>query len=112
VRWNLRPGAANRGIWKAGDLQRLPAEHRLVISTGKTSGLWPGRPASLKLEDLDVFRVVLARPVDDLLVPEPDNVARSGTELSTAVGATPSSAAAVVPRRRDGRPNHTRTCSR
>ena len=27
MRWNLRLAAANRGIWKATELQRLLAEH-------------------------------------------------------------------------------------
>jgi hypothetical protein len=37
--------AANRGIWKASELQRLFAERGLVISAGKMPGLWSGRPA-------------------------------------------------------------------
>ena len=46
VKWNLRLAAANRGIWKASELQRGLAEHGLVISVGKMSGLWSGEPAS------------------------------------------------------------------
>jgi hypothetical protein len=34
MRWNLRLAAANRGIWKASELQHLLAEHGLVISAG------------------------------------------------------------------------------
>lgn len=55
MRWNLRLTAANKGIWKASELQRSLAEHGLVISAGKMSGLWSGRPVSLKLEDLDAI---------------------------------------------------------
>ena len=44
MRWNLRLAAANQGIWKASELQRLLAEHGLVISAGKMSGLWSGSP--------------------------------------------------------------------
>ncbi len=42
MKWNLRLTAANRGIWKASDLHRMLAEHGLVISAGKMSGLWSG----------------------------------------------------------------------
>jgi hypothetical protein len=47
MRWNLRLAAANRDIWKASELQRRLAEHGLVISAGKMSGLWSGNPASV-----------------------------------------------------------------
>ncbi|MFV2019394.1 helix-turn-helix domain-containing protein [Micromonospora sp. LOL_023] len=103
MRWNLRLVAAQRGIWKASDLQRQLAEHGLVISAGKMSGLWSGQPVTVKLADLDVICVVLGCQVGDLLLPEPDTVARStdaGQVASRAAGATP---LAVVPRRRDGR---------
>ena len=61
MRWNLRLAAANRGIWKASEMQHLLAEHGLVISAGKMSGLWSGQPASIKLDDLDVICVVLGQ---------------------------------------------------
>ena len=44
VKWNLRLAAANRGIWKASELQRMLAEAGLMISAGKMSGLWSGPP--------------------------------------------------------------------
>ena len=44
MKWNLRLAAANRGIWKASELQRMLADRGLVISAGKMSGLWSGRP--------------------------------------------------------------------
>ena len=50
MKWNLRLAAANRGIWKASELQRMLAEAGLKISAGKMSGLWSGRPASIKLD--------------------------------------------------------------
>lgn len=34
MKWNLRLTAANKGIWKASELQRSLAEHGLVISAG------------------------------------------------------------------------------
>lgn len=103
MRWNLRLTAAQRGIWKASDLQRQLAEHGLVISAGKMSGLWSGQPVTVKLADLDVICVVLGCQVGDLLLPEPDTVVRpadAGQVASRAAGGTP---LAVVPRRRDGR---------
>src|SRR3954469_17759903 len=72
MRWNMRLVAAQRGIWKASDVQRLLAEHGLVISAGKMSGLWSGQPVTVKLADLDVICVVLGCQVGDLLIPEPD----------------------------------------
>jgi DNA-binding Xre family transcriptional regulator len=102
MRWNMRLVAAQRGIWKASDLQRLLAEHGLVISAGKMSGLWSGQPVTVKLADLDVICVVLGCQVGELLIPEPDAVSRQadpGTARVEAVGAP----MAIVPRRRDGR---------
>ncbi|WP_243789620.1 helix-turn-helix transcriptional regulator [Saccharopolyspora gloriosae] len=74
MRWNLRLAAANRGIWKAGDLQRRLAERGMVISAGKMSALWSGQPGSVKLNDLDVLCVVLGCGVDELLIPQPERV--------------------------------------
>jgi len=102
VKWNLRLAAATRGIWKASELQALLAEHGLVISAGKMSGLWSGQPISVKLEDLDVMCVVLGCQIGELLIPEPEKVARKAVpaDEQRAVGA---GAVKVVPRRRDGR---------
>jgi DNA-binding Xre family transcriptional regulator len=104
MRWNLRLTAANKGIWKASELQRSLADHGLVISAGKMSGLWSGQPVSLKLEDLDVICVVLGCEIGELLIPEPQKVGRpgEGSTVRSAVG-SPAPAPAVVPRRRDGR---------
>ncbi|MEU4767682.1 helix-turn-helix transcriptional regulator [Actinosynnema sp. NPDC023794] len=103
MRWNLRLAAANRGIWKASELQRSLAERGLVISAGKMSGLWSGQPASVKLDDLDVICAVLGCQVGELLLPEPDKVAHSGGDTHSAPAAAVSGAMPVVPRRRDGR---------
>ena len=59
MKWNLRLAAANRGIWKASELQRMLAEAGLRISAGKMSGLWSGQPVTIKLADLDVICVAL-----------------------------------------------------
>jgi DNA-binding Xre family transcriptional regulator len=105
MRWNMRLAAAQRGIWKASDLQRLLAEHGLVISAGKMSGLWSGQPVTVKLADLDVICVVLGCQIGDLLIPEPDKVTRPDrdTVAPAADATTPTPIARVVPRRRDGR---------
>jgi DNA-binding Xre family transcriptional regulator len=104
MKWNLRLTAANKGIWKASELQRSLAEHGLVISAGKMSGLWSGQPVSLKLEDLDVICVVLGCEISDLLIPEPGKVRLPGQQASVQEATTGSTVApAVVPKRRDGR---------
>lgn len=107
MKWNLRLAAANRGIWKASELQRMLADHSLVISAGKMSGLWSGEPASIKLADLDVICAVLGCGVDELLIPEPDKVQRpTQGEHEQSAAASPGSGSGrrpVTPRRRDGR---------
>ena len=98
MRWNLRLAAANRGIWKASELQRSLAERGLVISAGKMSGLWSGQPSSVKLADLDVICAVLGCAIGELLIPEPAQAAApAGSEPRVAGGPV------IVPRRRDGR---------
>ena len=104
MKWNLRLAAANRGIWKASELQRMLAEAGLRVSAGKMSGLWSGHPASIKLSDLDVICAVLGCGVEELLIPEPEKVSGGKEQESQAI-AVPASAGppAVTPRRRDGR---------
>lgn len=102
MKWNLRLTAANHGIWKASELQRMLAEHGLVISAGKMSGLWSGNPASIKLEDLDVICAVLDCSIGDILIPEPEKVQKPGAATASdrvAVGGVIS----VIPKRRNGR---------
>jgi DNA-binding Xre family transcriptional regulator len=101
MKWNLRLAAANRGIWKASELQRMLAERGLVISAGKMSGLWSGQPASIKLEDLDVICAVLGCPIGEVLIPEPDKVPQP--EASEPVKAAAAGPSTVTPKRRDGR---------
>jgi DNA-binding Xre family transcriptional regulator len=104
MKWNLRLAAANRGIWKASDLQRMLAERDLVISAGKMSGLWSGDPASIKLSDLDVICAVLGCGVEEILIPEPEKVSSGRQERSQAAAAAAAEGPpAVTPRRRDGR---------
>jgi DNA-binding Xre family transcriptional regulator len=105
MRWNLRLAAAQRGIWKASELQRLLAQHGLVISAGKMSGLWSGQPASIKLEDLDVICAALGCGVEELLLAEPDKLTRpapSQEDAGRAAQASPASPA-VTPRPRGQR---------
>lgn len=108
MRWNLRLAAAQRDIWKASEMQRLLAEHGLVVSAGKMSALWSGQPPSIKLTDLEVICVVLGCEVGDLLLPEPGKVTRTvpaqpgkRAAAGSSSGSTPKSA--VVPRRGSGR---------
>ena len=101
MRWNLRLAAANRGIWKASELQRMLAARGMVISAGKMSGLWSGNPNTIKLDELDVICAVLGCGVDELLLPEPGKVplpAPEGAEQPAAA-----TARAVTPRTRGGR---------
>jgi len=104
VKWNLRLAAANRGIWKASQLQRMLAEAGLKVSAGKMSGLWSGRPASIKLDDLDVICAVVGCGVEELLIPEPGKISRAaGEQHDEQAAASPQARPAVTPRRRDGR---------
>ena len=102
MKWNLRLAAAQRGIWKASDLQRMLADHGLVISAGKMSGLWSGQPASIKLDDLDIICATIGCTVTDLLIAEPEKVTKSVAGQGKAV-AVAGATTAVVPQRRDGR---------
>lgn len=99
--WNLRLAAANRGVWKASEMQRMLAERGLVISAGKMSYLWSGKPISIRLDDLDVICAVLDCQPGELLVPEPDKVA-DGQQPPAASQAV-AGARRVVPKRRGTR---------
>jgi DNA-binding Xre family transcriptional regulator len=107
MRWNLRLAAANRGIWKASELQRMLADRGLTISAGKMSGLWSGQPNTIKLDDLDVICAVLGCGVEELLLPEPQTVtapASSDTAVPrAATGEASHTRPAVQPRARNGR---------
>jgi DNA-binding Xre family transcriptional regulator len=102
VKWNLRLAAANRGIWKASELQRMLAEHELTISAGKMSRLWSGNLASIKFDDLDIICAVLGCDIGELLIPEPAKVQKP---IATTVpqSATGSGGSTVTPKRHDGR---------
>ncbi len=103
MKWNLRLAAANRGIWKASELQKMLADHGMTVSAGKMSGLWSGSPASVKLDELDVICAVLGCGVEELLLPEPGKVTRPAGEEQPRQAAAPAAGPAVTPRRRDGR---------
>lgn len=92
MRWNLRLAAANRGIWKASELRRMLADRGVVISAGKMSGLWSGRPNTIRLDELDAICAVLGCGVEQLLLPEPWKVPEPHlgvVEQITAVGQAP-----------------------
>ena len=103
MKWNLRLAAANRGIWKASELQRMLAERGLVISAGKMSGLWSGNPNAIKLDDLDIICAVLGCGIDELLIPEPETVAAPTPEGGEESAAAAGEARPVTPRARTGR---------
>jgi DNA-binding Xre family transcriptional regulator len=104
MKWNLRLAAANRGIWKASELQRMLAGAGLVISAGKMSGLWSGSPSSIKLSDLDVICAVLGCGVEELLITEPAAITGPADDQHGQQPAAPSQGRPpVTPRRRDGR---------
>ena len=101
--WNLRLVAANHGIWKASEMQRRLAGHGLVISAGKMSGLWSGKPASLKLDDLDVICAVLGCGIEELLIPEPETVTPAQPAEQEEAEAADGGSRRVRPRNRSGR---------
>ncbi len=104
MKWNLRLTAANHGIWKASEMQRLLAERGLIISAGKMSGLWSGNPNAIKLSDLDTLCAVLGCGVEELLIPEPNSVPAAEQHSQPndhAVGDAVK--LGVTPRRRGGR---------
>lgn len=106
MKWNLRMAAAQRGIWKASEMQRLLAERGLVISAGKMSGLWSGHPASIKLDELEVICATLGCEVGELLLREPESVPQpvqhDQDQAASADGRT-AAGPAVTPRPRPGR---------
>jgi putative transcriptional regulator len=103
VKWNLRLAAAKRDIWKSSDMRHLLAERGLVISVGKMSYLWSGKPTSIRLDDLEVICAVLNCGPEELLITEPDTVQRVQPVMEEQKVVGGSGGAAVRPRRRDGR---------
>ena len=103
MKWNLRLAAANRGIWKASEMQRLLAERGVVVSAGKMSGLWSGQPNTVRLDELDVICAVLGCGVAELLLPEPDKVADPVRDDVQTVAAVGEVRVRVTPRTRTGR---------
>lgn len=75
MKWNMRLKAAERGIWKSGEMRRLLGDAGLELSAGKMSALWAGTPKTIRLDDLDVICAVLGCDADELLIREPDAVA-------------------------------------
>lgn len=85
MRWNMRMKAAEAGIWKSTELRRQLAEAGLDISAGKMSGLWAGRPTTIRLDDLDVICFVLNASPAELLICEPEAVAARKPATAQAV---------------------------
>ncbi len=73
MKWNLRMAAAERGIWKASELNRMLRARGLVISAGKMSGWWSGNPTGVKFAELDVLCAALDCAIADLMIAEPQN---------------------------------------
>jgi DNA-binding Xre family transcriptional regulator len=99
MKWNLRLAAANRGIWKASEMQRLLAERGLVMSAGKLSGLWSGHPNSIKLDELEIFCAVLDCSPDELLIREPSAVPVPAPPQNAEQAAAADSGATIRPRK-------------
>lgn len=101
MKWNLRMAAAERGIWKASELNRMLRDRGLVISAGKMSGWWSGSPTGIKFAELDVLCATLGCAIADLMIAEPENAARLDTTTTeqAAIGQTP----VVTPHARSGR---------
>jgi DNA-binding Xre family transcriptional regulator len=102
MKWNLRLAAANRGIWKASELQRLLAARGMTISAGKMSGLWSGQPNSVRLDELDVICAVLGCGIEELLRPEPETVTEPQPDAGRQAAAV-GEARSVSPRPKSGR---------
>ena len=97
MKWNMRLKAAERGIWKSGEMRRLLGEAGLELSAGKMSALWSGTPTTIRLDDLDVICAVLDCDAAALLINEPDAVAARRPEQPQAATAD-RSPTVVVPR--------------
>jgi Cro/C1-type HTH DNA-binding domain len=69
------------------------------------SGLWSGRPASIKLDDLDVLCAVVGCGVEELLIAEPGTISRPAGDHQDQQPAAPPrpGTRTVTPRRRDSR---------
>jgi DNA-binding Xre family transcriptional regulator len=99
MKWNLRLVAANRGIWKASEMQRLLGERGLVMSAGKLSGLWSGQPNSIKLDELEIFCAVLDCGPEELMIREPSAVPVPAPAQNAEQAAAAGSSASVRPRK-------------
>jgi hypothetical protein len=67
------------------------------------SGLWSGKPASLKLDDLDVICAVLGCGIEELLIPEPETVTPAQPAEQEEAEAADGGSRRVRPRNRGGR---------
>jgi DNA-binding Xre family transcriptional regulator len=97
MQWNMRLKAAERGIWKSGEMRRLLADAGLELSAGKMSALWAGTPTMIRLDDLDVICAVLECDPAALLIREPEKVAARRPKREQAA-TTDRTSPAVSPR--------------
>ena len=85
MKWNLRLAAANRGIWKASELQRMLAEARPGHQRREDVRAVVGQPGQRQARsDLDVICAVLGCGVEELLIPEPAADHPPGRTASTS----------------------------
>lgn len=70
MRWNFACARRRPGFGKSTEMRRRLADAGMEISTGKMSALWTGTPTTIRLEDLEVIRVVLNCTPSDLLICE------------------------------------------
>lgn len=103
MKWNLRLAAANRGIWKASEMQRLLAERGLTMSAGKLSGLWSGQPNSIRLDELEVFCAILDCGPEELLIREASAAPATAGSEQPAVATGNGPGPAIRPRKPQGR---------
>ena len=105
MKWNLRMAAAERGIWKASELNKMLRERGLVISAGKMSGWWSGNPTGIKFTELDVLCAALDATIADLMIAEPANAPRvdDTADDTTGTAQTAGSPTAITPRAHGGR---------
>ena len=84
IRWRLRMAAAQREVWTAAQLRRLPAERSgLHLSSASVSALFAKQPAQVKLETLVALCTALECTPNDLFEVDTTPVGVAGTPART-----------------------------